>query len=68
MERIQTKIDKCNCGRYKKAEFAFCCHGCTLASERGYEVHESGLLGHTKRCNEDHASKTGQTVELPEAK
>lgn len=29
---------------------AYCCAGCARADEGGYEVHESGMLGHSPAC------------------
>lgn len=29
---------------------AYCCGGCATAHERGYEIHESGPLGHSPLC------------------
>lgn len=51
MSEVMTPC-KAGCGRLKPAEYEFCCHGCTMAADGGYEVHESGPLGHTERCEE----------------
>lgn len=45
---------KCNnslCLRKVKQSVMYCCHPCGLAQERGYEIHETGPLGHTTTCN-----------------
>lgn len=45
------------CERRIKTSVAFCCHPCSRAEEKGYEIHESGPLGHTQDCNERHKDR-----------
>lgn len=44
------------CGR--KTTAAYCCGPCADASERHYEIHEDGPLGHTASCNDRHARRS----------
>lgn len=32
------------------ASVVYCCVGCDLAHQGGYEIHEGGLLGHSQGC------------------
>lgn len=45
------------CGRSVSASVAYCCWACSKADEGGYEIHESGLLGHSQDCQERHAER-----------
>jgi hypothetical protein len=44
------KCDTPDCDRLTTADH--CCGSCGLAHGGGYEVHESGPLGHSDLCNE----------------
>lgn len=46
------------CDRQTSSGAAFCCHPCGLAHEGSYEIHESGILGHTDGCNQRHAERS----------
>lgn len=50
--------DKPDCDRLTQVRFAFCCHGCTLAADGEYEIHEDGPLGHSEKCNERHRERS----------
>ena len=44
---------------------AYCCDGCARADERGYEIHDSGVLGHAPACprrtwTKIHSAETSQ--------
>jgi hypothetical protein len=43
----------------RKTTAAYCCGPCADASERHYEIHEDGPLGHTTSCNDRHALRSG---------
>lgn len=45
------------CDRAVKISVAYCCEPCARADEHHYEIHESGLLGHTADCAERHAER-----------
>lgn len=51
------KCDNPECDRLVKKEYAMCCTGCRTAHEDGYEVHESGFLGHTGLCDIRHQER-----------
>ena len=47
-------FDKCSkpdCMRKVKKGIAFCCHPCSYAAEKKFEIHDDGPLGHTAACN-----------------
>ena len=47
------RLKKCEnpeCPRLTSAYY--CCNGCGLAHEGKYEIHESGMLGHSETCNQ----------------
>ncbi len=44
------KCDKPDCDRLVLEGRVYCCHGCMLAAEGKYEIHEDGPLGHSKDC------------------
>lgn len=56
------ELEKCGnplCNRLIKtngfyAQSPFCCNGCKLAYNGKYEIHESGILGHSEFCNIRH--------------
>lgn len=48
-------FDKCSkpdCMRKVKKGIAFCCHPCSYAAEKKFEIHDDGPLGHTEDCNQ----------------
>jgi hypothetical protein len=45
------------CDRKIKTSVAYCCYPCSKAHEDGYEIHEEGILGHTRDCNERHKDR-----------
>lgn len=54
------ELKKCTnelCRRAVKTSVAYCCASCDRAAERGYEIHETGLLGHTEGCEIRHAER-----------
>jgi len=58
------QYNKCTndlCDRKVRAGVAFCCYACSAASEGGWEVHESGMLGHSDDCNERHEDRGAWT-------
>jgi hypothetical protein len=55
-----TEFKKCAnnlCERRVKTSVAFCCYPCHRAHDKGYEIHESGILGHADSCNERHKER-----------
>ncbi len=46
------KCSKPDCFRKVKVGVAFCCHSCSYAAEKKFEIHDDGPLGHTADCNE----------------
>lgn len=46
------KCSKPDCMRKVKKGIAFCCHPCSYAAEKKFEIHDDGPLGHTPTCNE----------------
>lgn len=38
----------------------YCCDPCSLAHERGYEIHGDGPLGHDPRCARREEQRPGQ--------
>lgn len=38
------------CEHLTRSGIAYCCSACATADEGHYEIHESGLLGHTDQC------------------
>ena len=54
------KFKPCNnplCDHQTSAGAAYCCNSCSLAHEKGYEIHEDGILGHAPSCLERHAER-----------
>lgn len=45
-------------GCERRTTALYCCHACSLAHEGKYEIHESGILGHSDGCNERHAERS----------
>ena len=45
------KCSKPDCFRKVKKGIAFCCHPCSYAAEKKFEIHDDGPLGHTTDCN-----------------
>lgn len=56
------KCKKPDCLRKVKPGIVYCCAPCGVASEKKYEVHEGGLLGHTEWCNERAAQRGLLTI------
>lgn len=55
-----TELKKCAndlCRRAVKTSVAYCCDPCGRAAEHGYEIHETGLLGHTAGCEVRHVER-----------
>ena len=50
------KCTKPDCDRLSTA--LYCCGPCRIADAGKYEIHASGSLAHTDRCNERHAERT----------
>lgn len=50
MNQPLTKCDNPECNRLTTADY--CCGSCNLAHKGHYEIHESGILGHSEECNE----------------
>lgn len=53
-------LHKCEnplCDRLVKLGVAYCCDSCARAHEKHYEIHESGILGHSEACNQRHAQR-----------
>lgn len=54
------ELKKCDgelCQRAVKTSVAYCCDPCFLASQRHYEIHETGPLAHTLPCDQRHAER-----------
>ena len=51
------------CDRKTKVGVKYCCGPCATAHEGKYEIHESGLLGHTDSCDKRHSDRTLKDVE-----
>lgn len=51
MEPELTVCRKPDCLRKIKSTVAYCCEACWRADKGGYEIHESGVLGHGDVCN-----------------
>ena len=58
------KCEKPDCDRRVPTGTAYCCHGCTLAAEGNYEIHESGILGHSDACNARHEERSGPEASI----
>lgn len=39
------------CDRWVPQGIMYCCGGCDKAHHGGYEIHETGPLGHSESCN-----------------
>jgi hypothetical protein len=51
------KCENPECHRLVIAGLIYCCGGCGEAHYRKYEIHETGILGHSETCNERHESR-----------
>ena len=52
------KCDNPECSRLVRKGVEYCCAPCRQAREDGYEIHESGPLGHSEGCNRRHEERS----------
>lgn len=60
MNSLFEQYKKCTndlCDRKTRTSAAYCCYGCSKAHDGLYEIHESGILGHSDLCNEKHRER-----------
>lgn len=56
-ERKNPKCTNPECDRLVDFLLQYCCAKCERAYLEGYEIHESGILGHSDACNTQHTSR-----------
>jgi hypothetical protein len=55
MNQPLKKCDNPECNRRTTA--MYCCGSCNQAHQNHYEIHESGVLGHSEGCDERHRER-----------
>lgn len=52
------KCDNWNCDRLTSDRSAYCCGGCSMAQDGGYEIHDDGSpLAHSEWCDQRHEER-----------
>lgn len=51
------KCENPECKRLVSRGTLYCCGACGEAHWGKYEIHESGILGHSETCNQRHESR-----------